>query len=146
MKLNIVLTDCATVSSGDLDLSVLEQFGNVTYYPETSPDQTAERIKDADVVVTGEGRLDGQTVMGKAPIGVARIAKKYDKTVIAFCGTASPDAVKCNDHGIDAFFPVLQKPCTLSEAMDETNAYNNLASTAEQAFRLIRRISSEGRS
>ena len=43
-------------------------------------------IKDADIVITGEGRLDGQTIMGKAPIGVAAIAKKYNKTVLAFSG------------------------------------------------------------
>ena len=69
MKLNIVLTDCATVSSGDLDLSVLEAFGNVTYYPETAPEQTAERIKDADVVIINK------TVIGKNEIEAAKHLK-----------------------------------------------------------------------
>lgn len=69
MKLNIVLTDCATVSSGDLDLSVLEQFGNVTYHPETSSEQTAERIKDADVVIINK------TLIGKAEIDAAKNLK-----------------------------------------------------------------------
>lgn len=55
-------------------------------------------------MVTGEGRLDGQTVFGKAPIGVAHIAKKYNKTVVAFSGCVTEDAVLCNEHGIDAFF------------------------------------------
>ena len=70
-------------------------------------------VKDADVVITGEGRLDGQTVMGKAPIGVAKIAKKYGKPVIAFAGCVTPDAVKCNEHGIDAFFSscAASSPC-----------------------------------
>ena len=97
-----------------------------------------EKIKDADVVITGEGRLDGQTYMGKAPIGVARLAKKYGKPVIAFSGCVSEDAGMCNDHGIDAFFPILRSVCTLEEAMDKGNAYCNLRSTAEQVFRLAR--------
>ena len=96
-----------------------------------------EYVKDADIIVTGEGRLDGQTVFGKAPIGVAGIAKKYDKMVLAFSGCVTDDAVACNDHGIDAFFPILRKVCTLQEAMDETNARANIIATVEQVFRLI---------
>lgn len=95
-------------------------------------------IKDCDIVVTGEGRLDGQTVMGKAPIGVAKLAKKYGKKVIAFSGAVTDEAVLCNDHGIDAFFPVMRKPCTLEEAMDKKNACKNMSDTAEQVFRLIK--------
>lgn len=95
-------------------------------------------VKDADVVVTGEGRLDGQTVMGKAPVGVAEIAKRYGKEVIAFAGCVTDDAKACNEHGIDAFFPILRRACTLEEAMDKDYAADNLAATAEQAFRLIR--------
>lgn len=93
-------------------------------------------VKDADIIVTGEGRLDGQTIFGKAPIGVARIAKKYDKLVLAFSGSATDDATVCNAHGIDAFFPILRKICTLQEAMDSTNARANMIATAEQVFRL----------
>lgn len=96
-----------------------------------------EYIKDADIVVTGEGRLDGQTVFGKAPIGVARIAKKYNKTVVAFSGCVTEDAVLCNEYGIDAFFPILRKPCTLQEAMDSGNAGANMIATTEQVFRVI---------
>lgn len=95
-------------------------------------------VKDADIVVTGEGRLDGQTVMGKAPVGVAAIAKKYGKKVIAFSGCVTEDAIACNEHGIDAFFPILREVVSLSEAMDTKNAAKNMAATAEQAFRLIR--------
>ncbi|MBQ9784961.1 MAG: glycerate kinase [Clostridia bacterium] len=97
-----------------------------------------EAIKDADVVVTGEGRLDGQTVMGKAPVGVASLAKRYGKPVIAFAGCVTEDAGACNAHGIDAFFPILRTVCTLDDAMNAENAYRNLKNTAEQAFRLIR--------
>ena len=94
-------------------------------------------ICDADIVVTGEGRLDSQSCMGKAPVGVARAAKKHGKTVIAFAGAVSPDARLTNSHGIDAFFPIVRRPVTLSEAMDKKNAYENLRDTAEQVFRLI---------
>ena len=100
-----------------------------------------KHIVDADIVVTGEGRLDGQSCMGKAPVGVASIAKKHNKPVIAFSGCVTEDAVACNDHGIDAFFPILRKPCTLEEAMNVDNAYNNLKDTACQVFRLIKTYS-----
>ncbi len=98
-------------------------------------------VQTADIVITGEGRLDGQSYMGKAPIGVAKLAKKYGKPVIAFSGCVTEDAVKCNPHGIDAFFPILKAPCTLTEAMDCDNAYRNLRDTAEQVFRLIQTFS-----
>ena len=97
-----------------------------------------KHIKDADLVVTGEGRLDGQSYMGKAPIGVAKLAKKYNKPVIAFSGCVTEDAVACNEHGIDAFFPIVRKPCTLEDAMSIDNAYKNLKDTACQVFRLIK--------
>ena len=97
-----------------------------------------EKVKAADIVVTGEGRLDGQSCMGKAPVGIAQVAKKHGKPVIAFSGIVSDDAVECNKHGIDAFFPILRSVCTLNEAMDKKNASKNLADTAEQAFRLIK--------
>ncbi len=94
-------------------------------------------IKDADIVITGEGRLDAQTVMGKAPIGVAELAKKYNKTVIAFSGCVTDDAVLCNQHGIDAFFPILRSVTTLEDAMDNESAKKNMSATVEQVFRLI---------
>ena len=96
-----------------------------------------EYIKNADIVITGEGRLDGQTVMGKAPIGVADMAKKYGKKVLAFSGCVTEDAVLCNQHGIDAFFPILRSVTTLEEAMSPEKARENLVATVEQVFRLI---------
>ena len=99
-----------------------------------------EHVKDADFVITGEGRLDGQTVMGKAPIGVAKIAKKFNKKVLAFSGCVTEDAVACNDHGIDAYFPILRGVVSLEEAMDRENARNNMIATVEQVFRLIRTL------
>lgn len=96
-----------------------------------------EDVRDADIVVTGEGRLDSQTVMGKAPVGVAALAKKYGKRVIAFSGCVTEDAEICNEYGIDAFFPVLRSVSTLEEALDKDNAYKNLRAAAYQVFRLL---------
>ena len=93
-------------------------------------------VKTADIVVTGEGRLDAQTAMGKAPIGVAQLAKKFGKPVIAFAGCVTPEAEVVNDHGIDAFFPILRTVTTLDEALDVGNAAVNLRATSRQAFRL----------
>ena len=97
----------------------------------------ADRIREADLVVTGEGRLDAQTVMGKAPIGVARLAKSLHKPVIAFSGCVTRDAGACNAAGIDAFFPILRFPQTAEQAMQPGEARRNLEETAEQVFRLI---------
>ena len=94
-------------------------------------------IKESDLVITGEGRLDAQTVMGKAPAGVAAIAKKHGKPVIAFSGCVTPDAEVCNEHGIDALFPIAHGACTLAEAMDKAVARRNLTRTARQALRLL---------
>ena len=97
-------------------------------------------VRDADVVVTGEGRLDGQTVMGKAPIGVARLAKKYGKRVLAFSGILGDGVEAVNEAGIDAYFPILRKLVTLEEALDVGNAAANLTATVEQAFRILKSI------
>ena len=94
-------------------------------------------IRDADLVITGEGRLDAQTVMGKAPIGVAHLAKEYGKPVIAFSGAVTREAGLCNQHGIDAFFPIMRSVVSLQEALDPGEARINAADTAEQVFRLI---------
>ncbi len=94
-------------------------------------------IIDADVVVTGEGRLDSQTVMGKAPIGIAKLAKEHGKKVIAFSGCVAEDAEICNGHGIDAFFPIIRGITSLEDALNSDNAYKNLSATAYQVFRLL---------
>ena len=94
-------------------------------------------VRDADLVITGEGQLDGQTVMGKAPIGVAKLSKEYGKPVLAFSGCVTKDASACNAAGIDAFFPILRSVVSLEEAMDVKNAAENMTDTVEQAFRLF---------
>lgn len=99
-----------------------------------------EEMKDADFVITGEGRLDSQTALGKAPIGVAHLAKKHDKKVLAFAGCLTPDAGVCNENGIDAFFPILRRVITVQEAMEKENARENMIRSVEQVFRLIKAV------
>lgn len=94
-------------------------------------------LPGADFVITGEGRLDGQTAMGKAPLGVAKLAKKYGAKVIALAGCTTDDAVKCNAEGIDAYFAVVNAAMSLQEAMHEHTAYNNVRQTSRQVFNLI---------
>lgn len=97
-------------------------------------------LKDADFVITGEGRLDSQTALGKAPIGVAHLAKKHGKKVLAFAGCLTPDAGVCNENGIDAFFPILRRVITVQEAMEKETARENMVRSVEQVFRLIKTI------
>ncbi|MGN1383480.1 MAG: glycerate kinase [Eubacterium sp.] len=96
-----------------------------------------EIVKDADYLITGEGQLDRQTVMGKAPSGIAGLGKKYGIPVLTFSGSVTDDARYCNDHGITAFFPILRRVCSLEEAMDTEAAQRNMADTLEQVFRVI---------
>ena len=76
--------------------------------------------------------------MGKAPVGVASIAKRYGKAVFGLSGCVTDDARLLNDHGIDAFFPILKAPCSVMDAMNEETAYKNLSDTAEQLFRVVK--------
>lgn len=99
-----------------------------------------DSIRDADLVITGEGRLDSQTVRGKAPVGVAKLAKRYGVTVIALSGCTTEDAAVCNENGIDAFFPILQKPMTVQEAMETETSRKNIKRTAAQIIRLIKTV------
>ena len=99
-----------------------------------------DEMKDADFVITGEGRLDSQTALGKAPIGVAHLAKKHGKKVLAFAGCLTPDAGACNENGIDAFFPILRRVITVQEAMETETARENMIRSVEQVFRLIKAV------
>ena len=96
-----------------------------------------QAVQQADLVITGEGRLDRQSAMGKLPSGVARYAKRYQKPVVALCGSVAEGAQACLGAGIDACFPIPAGPCTLEEAMAPQTAEENLARTAEQVYRLF---------
>lgn len=97
-----------------------------------------EDLKDADILITGEGCIDYQTAMGKAPVGIARFAHRYkDLKVLAFAGKIAEGARECNNKGIDAFFPIVRNITSLNEAMNTENAKKNLADSVEQVFRIL---------
>lgn len=96
--------------------------------------ELAEKVKGADLVITGEGRIDGQTAQGKTPVGVARIAKKEDIPVIALAGSVGSGVEAVYEKGIDALFPVVHGAVSLDEALAKgsenlTRAARNLAAT-----------------
>jgi glycerate kinase len=100
-----------------------------------------DALRDADLVITGEGRIDGQTVNGKTPMGVARVAQRYGKPVIAIGGCLAPDAGAVHQHGIEAVFAAVSRPCTVPEALAaaEVNlrtAARNLAAALRLGARL----------
>ncbi|MGP1486031.1 MAG: glycerate kinase family protein [Campylobacter sp.] len=97
-----------------------------------------DEIQKADLVITGEGRLDAQSSMGKTPTGVAKMAKKHGKPVIALAGSIQEDATICNENGIDAYFCILNQPTSLEDAMKKDTASKNLSLVAAQAVRLFR--------
>ena len=97
----------------------------------------SDALNGADIVVTGEGQLDRQTAMGKAPVGVAKLAKAHGAKVLAFSGSVTKEAVACTQAGIDAFFPILRRIVTLEEAMDPSTARSNMTASVEQVFRLL---------
>jgi glycerate kinase len=91
-------------------------------------------IQCADLVITGEGRLDSQSIHGKTPIGVARIAQRHGKPVIAIAGCLSLDSAVVHQHGIDAAFGAVSRPCSVEQALDEAavnlrRAARNIAAT-----------------
>ncbi|RGS70090.1 glycerate kinase [Mitsuokella sp. AF21-1AC] len=96
-------------------------------------------LAEADLLVTGEGRMDQQTAMGKAPAGVAQLAKACQPRclTVALCGCATREAERVNQHGIDAYFPILHAPMTLEEAMSRTTTEQNLRQTMQQVMHLI---------
>jgi glycerate kinase len=93
-------------------------------------------LKDADIVITGEGKIDRQTIYGKTPIGVARTAKKYGVPVIAFAGNIGDDSQIVYENGIDALMSIISYPMTLDMAMERSQEF--LADSAERVFRLVK--------
>jgi glycerate 2-kinase len=93
-------------------------------------------IRAADLVITGEGQIDGQTAYGKAPIGVARMAQRHGVPVIGLAGGLGQDAAIVYDHGIDALASTVPGPITLEQAM--SNAARLIEDAAERALRLVR--------
>ena len=96
----------------------------------------AEIVADADLVITGEGRIDSQTVHGKVPVGVARVAKRYNLPVIGIAGSLTPDVGVVHQHGLDAVFSVIYSVCTLDEALE--NAAENVRMTARNVAAVLK--------
>ena len=94
-----------------------------------------KHLEGADLVITGEGQLDFQTVYSKAPIGVAGRAKARGIPVVAISGSLGERFTNVHEHGIDAAFAITSAPMTLQEASDR--AYDLVASATEQALRAM---------
>lgn len=96
----------------------------------------AEQLADADLVITGEGRIDSQTIHGKVPVGVAKVAKRYNRPVIGIAGSLTEDAGVVHDHGLDAIFSVIYTICSLEEAL--RNARDNVRMTARNVAAVLK--------
>ncbi|WP_226669553.1 glycerate kinase [Metabacillus litoralis] len=92
-------------------------------------------VKNASLVITGEGRIDSQTIHGKTPIGVARAAKKFNIPVIAIAGEISNDSEIVKNHGIDALFSIVPGAIPLSQALKQADTYTT--KTAKNIASLI---------
>lgn len=93
-----------------------------------------QKIADADLLITGEGRIDGQSIHGKTPVGVAALAKRYDIPVIAVAGSTGAGYQQVYQHGIDAVFAAVPRAMSLDEAL--TEAATNLSNVGENIARL----------
>ncbi|WP_175614474.1 glycerate kinase [Piscibacillus halophilus] len=97
-----------------------------------------EYLEGCDLVITGEGMLDGQTSMGKVPVGVAKIAQKHNVPVVALAGGINQENFQLNELGISGCFSVVQAPMSLKEAMKRDVTYKNLKFTTRQVIQTIR--------
>lgn len=95
-----------------------------------------ETVRDADLIITGEGRIDSQTIYGKTPIGVAKVAKKFDIPVIGIAGSITPDSKVVYEHGIDILFPIVQGVVTLEEAL--VAGAENLERTSRNVAKIVK--------
>lgn len=95
-----------------------------------------EHVKGATFVITGEGKIDGQTIFGKTPIGVAKTAKKHQVPVIAIAGNLSEDSHIVKEHGIDVLFSIVPGAVPLEEALENAAAFTER--TAENIGSLIK--------
>ena len=94
-----------------------------------------EHVRDVDLVITGEGNMDEQSAAGKAPVGVARRAKRYGKPVVAVVGGRADNLDAVYERGIDLVLPVCRKPMGLELALDPQEATTNLICAGEAAAR-----------
>ena len=125
-------------AAGGLGFTLLSYFKSeiVSGFEEVATIIDLEKeIEQADIIITGEGMLDAQSMMGKVPVAIAKMAKKHYKPVIAISGGVSEDAVQCNNEGIDAFFPTIRRIASEQNILDRENTINAVRETAQQLFR-----------
>jgi len=92
-------------------------------------------VRDADLAITGEGRIDLQTIFGKTPFGVASVPRLHGKPVIGIAGGLGTNAHVVHDHGIDAIFGVLSRICSIDDALKE--AEHNVRSAARNVAAVL---------
>jgi glycerate kinase len=94
-----------------------------------------QKLENADLVITGEGQIDFQTVFSKAPIGVAKASKAKNIPVVGLSGSLGTNYELVHKHGIDAVFSITNSPMTLQESSD--NAYELISKASEEIMRSI---------
>lgn len=124
-------------AAGGLGAAVLALGGALTPGIDAVLDRAGfdEALRDCDVVVTGEGMMDGQTAGGKAPLGVARRARAAGVPVVAVVGGRADDLDAVYEQGIDLVLPIVRRPMDLSHALDPSQARANLRAAGEAVIR-----------
>lgn len=124
-------------AAGGLGAAVLALGGALTPGIDAVLDRARfdEALRDCDVVVTGEGMMDGQTAGGKAPLGVARRARAASVPVVAVVGGRADDLDAVYEQGIDLVLPIVRRPMDLSHALDPSQARANLRAAGEAVIR-----------
>lgn len=95
-----------------------------------------QHVQDADLVITGEGRIDGQSIHGKVPVGVGQRAHQFGVPVLAIVGDIGPGAEACYNYGVDAILSTVNKAMPLKEAMERSSEL--MMEAAERAARILR--------
>lgn len=124
-------------AAGGLGAAVLALGGSLTPGIDAALDRAGfdEALRDCDVVVTGEGMMDGQTAGGKAPLGVARRARAAGVPVVAVVGGRADDLDAVYEQGVDLVLPIVRRPMDLSHALDPSQTRTNLRAAGEAAIR-----------
>lgn len=97
-----------------------------------------DKLVGVDLIITGEGKIDFQSVMGKTPMGVGLSAKKHNIPVIAIAGALGENYHALHDYGIQSIYSVLNCPSSLEEAMNPKLAYTNVKNTIQEIFNTIK--------
>ena len=97
-----------------------------------------KELENVDFVITGEGRIDAQSLMGKVISGIAKRCVKANVPLIALAGGIEPDALKSHESGVSALFSILQSPMSLEEAMDKETTLRQTKQSTAELFRLIK--------